>query len=166
MRQTEETVQTQVELRAAKESDCRKFWEWRNESATREASFDTSIILYDIHERWYAKSLFDPSSRLFVALNGSGEEIGYVRFQITGHAAEISVSLDKRFRGQGLGTMVIKAGCERIMREPQVEQIIAHVKCDNQASFAAFQKAGFAVRAEAEIKGVQACEMRYVYDHH
>jgi len=151
MRQAKKIVQTQVKLRAAKESDCRKFWEWRNESATREASFDTSIIPYEIHEGWYAKRLLDPCSRLFVALNRSGEEIGYVRFQIRGHAAEISVSLDRRFRGQGLGPMVIKVGCDLVMQEPQVQQIIAQVKRDNPASFATFKKAGFAMRKDGKL---------------
>ena len=49
-----------------------------------------------------------------------------------------------------------------MMQEPQVRQIIARVKRDNPASFAAFKKAGFVVRAEAEMRGVQACELAYV----
>ena len=36
------------------------------------------------------------------------------------------------------------------------------VKRDSPASFAAFKKAGFVVRAEAEIKGVQSYELGYV----
>jgi RimJ/RimL family protein N-acetyltransferase len=149
----------QIGLRAATESDCRKFWELRNESAARAASFDSSVISYETHQIWFAKRLADPNTKLFVVLHGKGEEIGYVRFEIAGSEAEISVSLDKEFRGKGLGAAAIRAGCEHVMRELKVERIIAHVRCDNPASAAAFKKVGFVVRAEVEIKGVKAYMM-------
>ena len=53
-------------------------------------------------------------------------------------------------------------GIELLRQQSQIQQIIAQVKRDNPASFAAFKKAGFVVRAEAEMRGVQACELRYV----
>ena len=46
--------------------------------------------------------------RIFIAEDGQGDEVGYVRFDISKGEAEISVSIDKNERGKGYGIEIIK----------------------------------------------------------
>lgn len=150
-----------VTLRSAVSEDCRRLWEWRNERRTREASFNPDPIPYEVHERWFARKLSDPCTRIFIVVDPRGRDIGYVRFDIVDGEAEISVSIDKAERGKGYGTAAIKTGSDHLLREESVQRIVAYIKTDNLASIAAFKKAGFVLRGRKRIAGVEACEMVY-----
>jgi UDP-2,4-diacetamido-2,4,6-trideoxy-beta-L-altropyranose hydrolase len=156
-----EQASHQLTLRRAGVEDSRRLWEWRNEQATREASFNTEHIPFEEHERWFLRKLPDPQMQILVAEDREGHEIGYVRFDIRDGEAEISVSVDENQRGKGYGTAMIKAGSEYLLSAKRAERIIAHIKRVNPASVFAFERAGFTVRGYMQIAGVDACEMVY-----
>lgn len=156
-----EPMPDQISLRHATLEDCRRIWEWRNEEATREASFNTSYIPYEEHERWFSRRLSDPHTRIFIVMNAQGREIGYVRFEIREGQAEISVSIDKDKRGKGYGVAAIKSGSDHLLASEPVQRIIAHIKRDNPASMAAFGRAGFVLQGYKQIADVEAYEMIY-----
>jgi len=156
-----EHVSTRVTLRPAVLEDCRRLWEWRNEQATREASFSSQSIPFEEHAQWFASKLSDPHMRIFIAAGNHGYEIGYVRFDIIEEEAKISVSIDKNERGKGYGVAVIKNGSDHLLMTEPLQRIIAHIKTNNPASVVAFERAGFTVRGYTQIEGVQACEMVY-----
>ncbi|HLE92827.1 MAG TPA: hypothetical protein VI753_16875, partial [Anaerolineales bacterium] len=81
-----------VTLRPAVMEDSHRVWEWRNEQATREASFNTEYIPLEAHQMWFARKLNDPHMRILIAMDHRGHEVGYVRFDINEGEAEISVS--------------------------------------------------------------------------
>jgi RimJ/RimL family protein N-acetyltransferase len=157
-------VSSLVTLRPAVFEDSRRLWEWRNEQATREASFHTECIPFEEHAQWFASKLADPQMRIFIAVDNYGREIGYVRFDLSGGEAEISVSVDQSERGKGYGVAVIKNGSDHLLTTEPVQRIVAHIKTNNPASVVAFERAGFTFRGYTQIEGVQACEM--VYGHH
>jgi RimJ/RimL family protein N-acetyltransferase len=157
-------VSNQVTLRPAVIEDCRCLWEWRNEQATREASFNTDYIPFEEHELWFSRKLDDPYTRIIIAMDAGGHEIGYARFDINEGEAEISVSLDKSERGKGYGIEVIKKGSDQLLRTKPVHRIIAHIKTSNPASVIAFERAGYVFLGYKEIAGVKAYEMLYQTD--
>jgi len=153
-----------VTLRPAVMEDSHRVWEWRNEQATREASFNTEYIPLEAHQMWFARKLNDPHMRILIAMDHRGHEIGYVRFDINEGEAEISVSLDKGERGKGYGVAVIKNGSDQLLKAETLQRIIAHIKKSNPSSVLAFERAGFVFRGYREIEGVEAYEM--VYERH
>jgi UDP-2,4-diacetamido-2,4,6-trideoxy-beta-L-altropyranose hydrolase len=156
-----EQASHQVTLRRAVAEDCRRLWEWRNEQATREASFNTEYIAFEEHERWFLRKLPDPQMRILIAEDSEGHDIGYIRFDIRGGEAEISVSVDENQRGKGYGATIIKMGSDYLLSGEHVKRIIARIKHVNPGSVFAFERAGFTVRGYMQIAGVDACEMVY-----
>jgi len=156
-----EPVSTRITLRPALPQDSKRLWEWRNEQATREASFNTKYIPFEEHERWFACKLTDPYTPIFIAINSNGREVGYVRFEIVGEEAEISIGIDKVERGVGCGVAAIKSGLDQLMTTKHLERIVAYIRRANTSSMAVFERAGFTLQGYRQIAGVEACEMVY-----
>jgi len=156
-----EPLSSCVALRAATPEDCRRLWKWRNEQATRDASFNTEYIPYDEHERWFTCMLATSNTRVLIATDTGGQGIGYARFDIRYQEAEVSISIDRAKRGKGYGIAVIKCGSDYLLRSEPVQRVVATIRCDNPASRAAFERAGFIVRGNKKVGDVEACEMVY-----
>lgn len=154
-------VSDRVTIRPASPEDCRRLWKWRNEQAAREASFNVEYIPYEEHERWFACMLTDPNASIFIAMNSNGRKVGYVRFDIVGEEAEISLSIDKAERGAGYGIAAIKIGSDHLLKTKPVQRIVAYIKRTNTSSTAVFKRAGFALRGYRQIAGIEACELVY-----
>jgi L-amino acid N-acyltransferase YncA len=154
-----------VRLRPATQEDCLKVWEWRNEQTTRDASFDTDPVPYQDHQTWYSRKIGDPSTKIYIAEDLSGHQIGYVRFDIDGDHAEISISLDKGQRRKGYGSALIRRGSDQLLEAGLTKKIVAIVKSSNPTSAAAFQRAGFAVSSTKQIRGADAIELVYERAH-
>jgi RimJ/RimL family protein N-acetyltransferase len=137
-----------VSLRPASSVDAGCLHAWRNEAETRAASFDTSPIAWEEHVRWLDAKLANPRARVMIATDESGEEVGVVRLDASGDAAEISVSIDHRHRGHGIGTAVIRAGAALAMTELGARRVIARIRPENARSLRAFAGAGFARSGE------------------
>ncbi len=150
-----------VSIRLAERDDCLRVWEWRNEQATREASFDTRNILYQQHESWFSRKLVDPQTLFFIVLNDDKRAVGYVRFELAGQKAEISISIDRQERGKSYGTKAIAIASDHLFATTPVRRIFACVKTDNSASRAAFERAGFTLEGVRRISGVEAWELIY-----
>ncbi len=156
-----EPQQAQIRLRPATHEDCRRLWKWRNEPATREASFNTDYIQYKDHERWFSSKIEAPDTRIFIVMDANGCEVGYVRFNILADQAEISVSVDRAERGKGYGPTAIRLGSEQLLATGAAKRIVAHVKSNNPVSIGAFLRAGFTPNGSKEVAGSEAYEMVY-----
>jgi RimJ/RimL family protein N-acetyltransferase len=136
-------------------------WQWRNEKDTRQASFQTRFIPFENHEEWFKKRLADAGTRLLIALDVRGREVGYVRFEIRDREAIISVSIEKGERGKGYGRAAIRTGSDYLMENDTIDRIIAHVRPANTSSREVFRRAGYVFRAMRAVCGEEACEMVY-----
>jgi len=131
-----------VSLRRADAGDCRQVWLWRNDEATRAASFDTAPIPFVTHQRWFDESLQQPGRHVYIVL-ADGQEAGVVRLDVAGTVGTVSIHLSPEWRGRGVGPSTL-AALERIaFGALDLRRMEARVKADNGASLAAFQKAGF-----------------------
>lgn len=151
-----------ISLRPATAEDCERVWHWANDAQTRANSFEADPIPWEKHKVWFQRKLGDECSRLFIALDGDGDPIGQVRFEMAGEAAVISVSVDPARRGKGLGPGIIKTGAVAVLAEGRVKIIHAYIKPGNDASVCAFRKAGFTASEDASIKGLRALHFTIV----
>ena len=133
-------------LRRADERDRRFLFDLANDPASRAMSFTQREIPWEDHVRWYETRLVDPETELFVAVAEQEARVGFVRFQRDdlNEPFEISVAVDPSFRGRGLASRLIHAGCVTCSRIREKDAVVdAFIRPENEASRRAFRKAGF-----------------------
>jgi RimJ/RimL family protein N-acetyltransferase len=140
-----------LELRPATTADADLLREWRNDPGTREASRNTREVTVEGHRAWLDGVLGDDRRHLLIA-ELAGRPVGQVRFDaLPDGGYEISVSVDRRRRGKGLGRALIEAGAAWLWRTaPDASRIVAEVRRGNVASRRAFEATGFRLVGEAE----------------
>ncbi len=143
-------------LRPVHEEDARRILEWSNEPGTRAASFSSEPIRWEEHILWFRRKLADPQCRFYLASDDAGSPVGQIRFDVEGSQAEISVSLDVRFRGRGYGVALIRSASQKLFDESAVRAIHAYLKEANEASARAFLDAGYEDRGFKTIRGQRA----------
>jgi RimJ/RimL family protein N-acetyltransferase len=145
-----------LSLRDATADDVDLLYAWRNDPATRESSFQTAVIDIDSHRQWFARKLSERDRTRIWILTESGDPAGQVRYDRDSDVAELSFSIDLRFRGRGLGTEILRLSAPRACLELLVKRLRAVVKPDNRASIAAFGHAGFRREGESIVNGERA----------
>ncbi len=149
-------------LRKANEEDCEMVWKWANASDARDVSFHTDPITWDTHKKWFFERLKDHQCVFYIGMNDDGYPIGQIRFNVDGNEAVISININKNFRGEGLGSRVIKKGCDALfVQESGIEAVSAWIKESNAISLRAFAKAGFKLVERRIHKGCPSHLMRY-----
>ena len=144
---------TAVTLRPARLDDSHQVWTWRNDPDTRRASLNSEVIPLTTHEVWFRDSLRRPDRRIYIVVTDEAES-GVVRLDLSGREAEVSIHLDPRWRGRGVGTLALRALAAEAFGALGVEALVARVKADNAASLAAFRAAGFRVEREGDPVGL------------
>ena len=151
----------QITLRAAMLADCKRIWEWRNETATRKGSFRSDRISYAVHKKWFEGKLKDPCTSLLIVVDDHGRDVGYVRFDIGGANAEISVAIDSRERRKGYGLLAIRSGVQHILRQSPIGRVVARIRLENLRSVSTFRRAGFVPAGRVKVQGIDGHEMVY-----
>jgi UDP-2,4-diacetamido-2,4,6-trideoxy-beta-L-altropyranose hydrolase len=132
-------------LRGASLSDANLAYEWRNHPETRRFSLDSRAIAVEEHQEWWRRSLLDPQRMLFIAHLGR-HDLGVLRLDFGADEANVSIYVDPRFTGLGLGQAMLRAAQSlMIERRPSttVERLVAQILPTNHASQVAFEKVGF-----------------------
>lgn len=117
-----------VVLRNARKDDSRDIFAWRNDPATRKASFHSAKITYKEHQKWFANALNSSDRMLFVAVL-KDVPIGVVRADAIEDGFEISWNVAPEKRGNGFGKKMVKALIEKLDT-----RCVALIKSDNKAS--------------------------------
>jgi len=130
-------------LRRVLETDCHLLWDWANEPAVRASALSSKPIPWDEHVEWFHGKLQDPNCLMFIALDDHDTPVGQIRFDVENHQAAVDVSIEKRRRGAGYGSQIIRIATDEIFRTTGVRAVHAFVKSDNQESIGAFEKANF-----------------------
>lgn len=131
-----------VALRPAGAGDCRQVWCWRNDEDTRRASFHSSPVHFETHERWFLESLRSRCRKIYIVTVGDRPS-GVARLDVTGAEATVSIHLAPEWRGRGVGPRALQA-LEAVAFGPLgLVRLVARIKADNTASVTAFGRAGF-----------------------
>jgi RimJ/RimL family protein N-acetyltransferase len=141
-------------LRAATEDDAEQLLIWRNDPTTRANSLDTELVSLEVHARWLASVLNNPSRELLVA-ELDGEAVGTVRIDYLEANCELSWTVAPEWRQRGLGKTMLAMAMNRAPRR----LVEAKIKPDNTASEQIVRHLGFTKAADHGGVGV------WVYEH-
>ncbi|MEW5766986.1 MAG: GNAT family protein [bacterium] len=134
----------EITLREATMDDCDDLYRWRNDPVTREQFFESEVVPYEEHQKWFRKAMDDSNRLFFIGVDEKGEKCGVVRFDIKdGVFAEISVNVAPEKRGKKIGPQLISRSCPLFFLKTKRRLILARTKEQNIASIKAFKKAGF-----------------------
>lgn len=131
-------------IRQATIDDLSLYFEWANEIEVRKQSFNSDIINFESHQKWFKKKLNDNSCMLLVG-EFNNIPIGQVRFESDFQAktSSIGISIDKNSRGKSISSeLLIKASNHFLNAYPEFI-INAYIKEINHKSIYVFTKAGF-----------------------
>jgi UDP-2,4-diacetamido-2,4,6-trideoxy-beta-L-altropyranose hydrolase len=128
-----------INLRRIHKEDCKLLYNWANDPDVRNNAFNTTDISWENHSHWFLNRLNSPNTIIFI-LERNDTPIGQIRFDREYDYWKIDYSIDKKFRGMGMGSKIIKLGLEKMEGN-----IKAWVKLDNIASRKVFDNLGFKV---------------------
>jgi RimJ/RimL family protein N-acetyltransferase len=150
-----QTIAQLVSLRPAQKGDCKKIFYLFNNMEVRQNSINQEKVSYGGHKAWFLSKLSDKNTILMVA-EVRGIFAGQVRFDIDGGYALTSVSLHKRFRGYGLGKILLVSGLAYLREaRPEIHVATGQIKPDNIAAIKNSKYAGFEFEKMVTVKGVK-----------
>jgi RimJ/RimL family protein N-acetyltransferase len=123
---------------------------------TSGAEFKMTI---DAEEKWIESHLTNPSRIILVAQVNS-KVVGMLDFsnghrQRIAHTGEFGMSVEKGYRDQGIGSLLLQVLIEWAAQNKTIEKIGLNVHSDNDRAIALYKKMGF------EIEGVRKRDLKY-----
>ena len=131
------------------ESDARLIMNWRNDPATRAASFDGAERRWEQFWPYFQTQYFLDDVPMPQFLTVDGQKVASIRFdrpRLEDYAipdiVEISVHVAPEGRCKGYGSTALLQS-EALLRADGFRRILALVKSDNRPSIALFEKVGY-----------------------
>ena len=146
----------QLRLRRALPTDCRLVWTWANEPEVRQASFRSDPIPWETHVAWFNTKLREPKAVFYLAVNRDDVPVAQLRYDLQGREAVVSISIDRAFRGQGHGRIILNLGSEAIFGSTAADVVHAYIKPGNESSVRAFVAAGYEDGGTQKMHGQEA----------
>ncbi len=146
-------------LREADINDADILYQWRNDTAVRNNSFNSNVIQYEEHQAWLGRTLQDPSECLYVLMD-LDVPVGQVRLSCQGTAARISYSIGNEYCGQGYGSIILQLAENEMLRINPQGYLLAQVKKNNIASQRIFEKLGYICNEEEAYYEYSKLELR------
>lgn len=132
-----------LRLRDIETTDMDLLFKWANDPTVRQNAFNTEPIPYENHRAWFARMLADKDIEQYILCDGE-IPLGQIRLNVEDDKAVIDYSIDKEWRGKGLGVrMVLMAEEELKNKKTDVIYSMAQVKYENTASARVFEKCGY-----------------------
>lgn len=131
-------------LREVEKNDMDLLFEWVNDPEVRNNAFNSEMIPYENHVKWFEIMYQRKDVYMFIMCNEDNTPIGQIRLNTEGENAIIDYSIDGDIRGMGFGANMLWLVIEKIQKEiPDIKRLIGQVKRENAASARAFEKCGF-----------------------
>ena len=143
------------DLRNVTKNDAKLLFNWANEPIARANALNPKIILWDEHIAWLTRKLADESVYMYVFVDEQQNNIGVIRFEKNIEGFVISYSIDKEYRGKGLGTVILEKGMEKLCQIVENPIFIGYVKKGNIASEKIFDRLGFSIEKKESIQGAE-----------
>jgi UDP-2,4-diacetamido-2,4,6-trideoxy-beta-L-altropyranose hydrolase len=130
-------------LRPVAKSDVELVHKISNQDSVRKASFNSEIIDFNNHKKWFDNILKSRDEILLIALVKS-EVIGQLRFSIKDDNCIIGISLLEKYQGKGLGKELLALGIYYMKNNyPNIQEFHAFVKHINIGSQKLFESLNF-----------------------
>ena len=134
-------------------------FELSNHPSVRQASFNREPITWSEHCAWFDRMRRDPSCGFYV-MEIEGALAGQIRFCAEGTLATVSISVDPRYRGRGVGASLYRQALTAFRALHPVNGVVAKIRKENTESAAFFKGLGFAFHSFEWINGQAAIVMR------
>ncbi|MDN5215676.1 UDP-2,4-diacetamido-2,4,6-trideoxy-beta-L-altropyranose hydrolase [Fulvivirgaceae bacterium BMA12] len=148
---------TEISVRDIQENDLLVLFNWANDKEVRSNALNTESISLENHKKWFYSKINQGKSKLFIA-ERSKEPVGQVRFDLVNGCYVIDYSVDSKFRGKGLGKLILKKAIARLLSE-KIENstmvIIGEVRESNVKSWKVFENLNFVFVDLKEHNGVK-----------
>lgn len=113
----------------------------------------------ETEEKWIDSHLQKPNHIILVAEMNS-KIVGMLDFSNghrlrIAHTGEFGMSVDKNFRDQGLGSLLLKVLIEWSTQNNTIEKIGLNVHSNNERAIATYKKMGF------EVEGIRKRDLKY-----
>lgn len=131
-------------LREVEKNDMDLLFEWVNDPEVRNNAFNSEMIPYENHVKWFEIMYQRKDVYMFIMCNEDNTPIGQIRLNVEDDNAIIDYSIDGDIRGMGFGANMLWLVIEKIQKEiPEIKRLVGQVKHENAASARAFEKCGF-----------------------
>jgi len=139
-----------LEIARITKKDAELVMEWRNDPETLRMSIHTQPKLWNSFYKEYANKYFILTDLPPLFILVEGKRAGFLYFTPAAHpenlqdhhCAEISINISPEYRGEGLGTIVLKVANDWVKAQGY-DDIVAIVKQENKASLKTFSAAGY-----------------------
>lgn len=132
-----------VSIKPVRNDDMRMIFEWRNTPALVKLGSSGREVSWEEHCNWFDRVLKSGNMALYIIYN-EHDPAGQIRFEKEEDETYIvTIYLTDQYTGKGIGVISLKMGVEVMLRERPERRFIAFIKDNNEASIAAFSKAGF-----------------------
>ena len=127
-----------MKLRKAIFDDWKILLDWRNDSTTRENSFETGEVSEQTHKSWFTNSLSNLNREIYI-FEVNNILAGTIRSDKTDEKTYVlSWNIAPDQRGKGYGTKILE-----LFLQNKTGDFIAEIKPENIASIKMVQKNGF-----------------------
>lgn len=136
----------EITQRTATLSDASLLLHWRNNPSAREFSLNSKPITKAEHLQWLLARLERTQTEPFLLFLNSSKVIGMTRLDLLSGSSEkyeISILVDPRQHGKGIGTEILKMTCEIFFTTHPDKTILARVHRNNYVSQKLFSSADF-----------------------
>lgn len=134
-------------IRLAELRDMKNVFDLSNDDTVRAMSIHPEKIEWESHVKWFENTLKNPAVLFYVAETADGDFIGQVRFAHKNADRIVSISLEKKYRGKGLGTTLLK----RTMKKSCLQNCVAYVENGNVPSQKMFLSLGYKQAGTTEL---------------
>ena len=135
---------TKLNSRKAKISDVNIYYKWINDELVRENSFNSNIIKWEDHFKWFEEKINNPNYYFYLFQDANNNLIGQVRIEkINEIESLVGISISFEHRGFGYGPIILTEACNEFFKSNSNFIINAYIKNENISSKNIFEKAGF-----------------------
>lgn len=136
-----------LRYRRANLEDSNVYYQWVNDQAVREHSFNSTVVDLKDHERWFESKIKDDSCIMLIFQDENDVNIGQIRIQKEAeNEALIGISIAEEHRGKGYAKEMLRIASNLFLEINENFRINAYIKEKNSNSKYAFEKAGFAFK--------------------
>ncbi len=142
-----------IKIRKATSKDMLLIYNWANDTEARLNATTTAQIPLSEHKAWFSKKIKDSNTYLYI-LEFDSNPIAQVRYERENDYYVISYSVDIKFRGRGLGELVLVKSLKKLyMDHGDSPKIYAIVKRENRRSAKIFINNYFKLSGEKSYDG-------------
>ena len=131
-----------IRLRKIRRGDIPRIFKWRNDPSVRKNSFNTKIITWPQHQKyWAGRFSHHPDYSYMIVCDGEGA--GVVRLDDKKDGTyEVNILIAPDWQGMGIGSIAIKE-LRVLSKKLRIKKLVARMKPHNAASQSIFRKGGF-----------------------